>query len=289
MADTPGAPMWMVTFADLMALLLTLFVLLLTFSEMDVIRFKSIVGSLKSASGFSKTDFAEGVVEEDGSIIGKSLSQASPDAPRVTQSLPPPSAPKVESQEGMTQEEAAEKVSEALEQMLGNLQGAEEVDVQHDGGNVLVRFPNRIAFPSGSSQLNEAFAAILNRIKSILDQVENANFAIAGHTDNVPLRSTTVFPSNWELSAARATSVVRWLTDTQGMDPTLFTVQGYGDSRPVADNESEEGRGQNRRVELVVVINPESQGEGDGGDGGGSSLPAADEPAAPATFSPPAQ
>lgn len=256
MAKKTGAPKWMVTFADLMALLLTLFVLLLTFSEMDVIRFKSIVGSLKQSKGFSKDTFERGVVQQDGSIIGKAISQASPDAARITQSLPPPQAPKVESTEGVSEEEAAENVADALQQQIDKLQGTQEVRVRQQGGNVVVRFPNHIAFTSGAANINDAFAAILNRIIPVLAQVKNAEFAIAGHTDNVPLRDTGVYPSNWELSAARATSVVHWLTENQNLDPGLFTVQGFADSRPLADNADAQGRAENRRVELIVLINP---------------------------------
>ena len=244
----------MVTFADLMALLLTLFVLLLSFSEMDVIRFKSIVGSLKQSTGFSKDTFERGVVQEDGTIIGKAIRQASPDVPRISQSLPPPQAPKVESTEGISEEDAAENVAGALQQQIDKLQGTRDVRVRQEGRNVIVRFPNHIAFTSGAANINDAFAAILNRITPVLAQVQNAQFAIAGHTDNVPLGDTSIYPSNWELSAARATSVVHWLTENQSLDPGLFTVQGFGDSRPLADNANSDGRAENRRVELIVLI-----------------------------------
>ena len=97
----------MATFADLMSLLLVLFVLLLTFAEMDVIKYKQIAGSVKTAFGFSKQDELAGVVELDGSILGKALKQPTPDTPRIVSNIPPVATPEIEIKEGDSKSEKA--------------------------------------------------------------------------------------------------------------------------------------------------------------------------------------
>lgn len=248
-----GAPMWMVTFADLMALLLTLFVLLLTFSEMDAIRFKSIVGSMKSAFGFTREVREQGIVQQEGTLIGEFLRDATPEAPRITMPIPEPQPATVGAEAAVSREEAAEKLAAALQDTFDKIAAASEVEVQRNGGDVVVRFPNRIAFPSGSAGIDDEFAAILNRVAPVLAQVKG-DVLVAGHTDDVPIRQGSRYRSNWDLSAARATSVVHWFINRNNLPLERFTVQGFADSRPLVPNDSDENRATNRRVELVIQV-----------------------------------
>ncbi|MBO9506244.1 MULTISPECIES: OmpA family protein [Thalassospira] len=270
MAKKPaaGAPAWMATFADLMSLLLVLFVLLLTFAEMDVIKYKQIAGSVKAAFGFSKQDELAGVVELDGSILGKALKQPTPDTPRVVSNIPPVETPEVEIKEGDSKAEKAEALEETLETVLDKMGMADEIGVERKDGDVIVRFPNEIAFPSGSSGMTPEFAAILNRLVPVINQTEG-QVIVSGHTDNIPVSSNSPYISNWDLSAARATSVLHYMIDQNGTDPIRMVVQGRGDSRPIADNSTAEGRAQNRRVEITIEMIDDT------GDNGG-----------PAKFSP---
>jgi len=271
MAKKPaaGAPAWMATFADLMSLLLVLFVLLLTFAEMDVIRYKQIAGSVKAAFGFSQQDQLAGVIELDGSIVGKSLKEPTPDTPRVVSEIPKADTPEVDSKETDSKEEKAEALEETLGKVLDNMGLEDQVGLERIDGEVVMRFPNELAFPSGSSGMTEEFAAILNRVAPVLNQTQGEVF-VAGHTDNIPVSSSSPYISNWDLSAARATSVLHFLIDQNGTDPSRMVIQGYGDSRPLATNDTPEGRATNRRVEITIeMVDSNYAPDSDGSTGNG--------------------
>ncbi|WP_114097924.1 OmpA family protein [Thalassospira profundimaris] len=279
MAKKPaaGAPAWMATFADLMSLLLVLFVLLLTFAEMDVIRYKQIAGSVKAAFGFSKQDQLAGVIELDGSIMGKALKAPTPDSPRVVSQIPQPETPKIEIEQTDTKEQKAEALEETLAGVLKNMSLDDQVGLERIDGEVVIRFPNELAFPSGSSGMTEEFAAILNRLAPVINQTEG-EVLVAGHTDNIPVSSSSPYISNWDLSAARATSVLHFLIDQNSTDPRRMVIQGYGDSRPIANNDTPEGRSENRRVEITIQM--VETNAPDGTTNGGNGVKGADESSA---------
>ena len=250
-------PIWMVTFADLMALLLTLFVLLLTFSEMNVMKYKEIAGALKNAFGFSAQDRLASVIELDGSVIIEALTPPKPDTPKVITALPPlPTSSDVTElkiKRDHSEQEAAAETHKALEKKLQNTPGGEEIELERDGEDVLMRFPSQIAFASGSADISGSFATILNQVAPIIRETPGT-VKVSGHTDNIPLLGSPRFRSNWDLSAARAGSVVRWLVKNASISPARLTVQGFGDSRPIAPNDSRDGRAKNRRVEIAIRV-----------------------------------
>ncbi|WP_339776626.1 OmpA family protein [uncultured Thalassospira sp.] len=274
MAKKPaaGAPAWIATFADLMSLLLVLFVLLLTFAEMDVVKYKAIAGSVKSAFGFAKDDKLSGVIEMDGSLLGKALKNPSPDTPRVVSELPPVEVPKVEIEKNDSGQKQAEKLQNTLETVLHRMGLSDQIGIERKGDEVVVRFPDDIAFPSGSSQINEEFGAILNRVLPVIKQTDGT-VIVAGHTDNIPVSQSSLFQSNWDLSASRATSVLHWMINENDMNPNRMILQGYGDSRPIASNDTPDGRSKNRRVELTIILEDPQGGikPGNGNDSGSSS------------------
>lgn len=113
----------------------------------------------------------------------------------------------------------------------------------------------KILFASGSAKIKKDGKEILERVGEILEKVHDKQIRIEGHTDNVPIGAGIKkrYPTNWELSAARATNVVRYLQENSEVDPTLLTAAGYGEFRPVASNDTEEGRAKNRRIEIVLL------------------------------------
>lgn len=118
-----------------------------------------------------------------------------------------------------------------------------------------VNFVEKILFDSGKDRIKPAGLDVIKRVGDILKGVGDRQIRVEGHTDNVPIGSRTRerFPTNWELSTARATRVVRYLRDQVGISPDLLSATGYADNRPVADNETFEGRAQNRRIEIVLL------------------------------------
>lgn len=257
-----GAPAWMATFADLMSLLLTLFVLLLTFAEMDVIKYKAIAGSMANAFGVSRKDKLSGVIEVDGSLRRKAASDVDiskreeeiTEVPKVSMEIPEISEEELEARAQKLREDKAEELKESLASTMDEDIKQGGVSVERTGDEVVIRFPSEIAFPSGSGTLNEGFKHLLDRLAPILEKTPG-ELIVSGHTDNVPIRGGA-FQSNWDLSASRATAVVHYFLFKHLIDPGRITVQGYGDSRPVASNDTPEGRKKNRRVE-VSIITPE--------------------------------
>ncbi|MBI3012581.1 MAG: OmpA family protein, partial [Elusimicrobia bacterium] len=118
-----------------------------------------------------------------------------------------------------------------------------------------VSLVEKIVFNSGESEVNEQGKQILKRVADILKKVQDKQIRIEGHTDNIPIGGLLKdrFPTNWELSTARATSVARYLQDSGGIDPKILYAAGYGQHRPIADNLTSDGRSKNRRIEIALV------------------------------------
>ena len=146
-----------------------------------------------------------------------------------------------------TQKSITDEMRAALE--------SKDVTISELQGKLTVNIVDRVLFDSAEATLKPEGEAILQKVAKVLAQHTNRLVHVAGHTDNVPIRITAKsrYASNWELSTARATSAVRFLAETAGMDPTRLGAIGYGEFHPVASNETPEGRARNRRIEIVVL------------------------------------
>ncbi|MCB9728891.1 MAG: OmpA family protein [Deltaproteobacteria bacterium] len=239
-----GAPAWMATFADMATLLMSFFVLLLAFSEMDVVKYKAVSGSMKKALGV-KTDSFEVTLPE-----GPPSEQA--DLRGVEE-------PKEQKEVGTVEvEHDLEKLSP--EALLIRQRFAEELEdkrleIEVLPDRIIIRLPEQGVFPSGSAALDDSFLPILGKIRGELAEIPGS-IVVAGHTDDVPI-ATARFRSNWDLSAARASSVVHVLlspeADDEYIDPRRVVAQGYADTRPLVPNEDAESRARNRRVDIILA------------------------------------
>jgi chemotaxis protein MotB len=117
-----------------------------------------------------------------------------------------------------------------------------------------INMVDRVLFDSGQAQVKPAGMKVLKQVGDVLNQVSDKQIRIEGHTDNVPISSKLQdrFKTNWELSTARATTVVRYLIDQGSVDRQYLSAVGYADTHPLASNDSEEGRSSNRRIEIVL-------------------------------------
>jgi chemotaxis protein MotB len=120
-------------------------------------------------------------------------------------------------------------------------------------GRMVVELAENILFDSGKSDLKKEGQEALTEVAAVLSSIASRDFQIAGHTDDIPIKSAK-FPSNWELSTARAVEVTRYLS-TKGVDPSRLSAAGYAETQPVASNADPEGRKQNRRIEIVLMPN----------------------------------
>ena len=239
-----GLPPWMGTFADLMSLLLTFFVLILSFANMDVIKFSAAVASLQDAFGTALATH-----EYDGTNIPSPITLSEPARTRI-----------VELEIGSLDEvrDLRRDIEEIVERSnLDNL-----VDVEETDRGVVVRVIGHLLFDPGSSELRPESFVLLKEI-GLLIQAVPGPVSIEGHTDDTGTQDPERL-SNWRLSADRAISVLANLSNVQGVDPQRMSVTGYSSTRPIVPNDSEDNREANRRVEFVFTRTPDRSSSSSG-------------------------
>ncbi len=233
------APGWITTFADLMSLLLCFFVLMLSFSETDRQLFKVLAGSLREAFGVQREhrvwDMPKGM-----NIISNEFKD-----------------PK------FLAEELAKEIRSAIRMPPG---GGAVVQVEEGELSVKVTLPGHVLFDLGSAHLKEEAFPLLDQLRNVIQETPN-RIIVTGHTDDLPIR-TAQFPSNWELSAARAGSVIRHFLSKGGIEATRFLAVGMADTLPRKPNDSAVNRVHNRRVEIAFQkpLDSLSNGEEHGTD-----------------------
>lgn len=132
---------------------------------------------------------------------------------------------------------------------------AGKLKIRIDRGKMIVELPEGVLFDSGKAKLKEEGQQTLEQVGQVLASIPNREYLVAGHTDNVPIHSRK-YPSNWELSAARGVTVAKFLAE-HGVPEDRLAAAGYADTEPVASNDTEEGRAQNRRIEIILMPNVE--------------------------------
>jgi len=218
--QSTGAPAWMATFADLMSLLLTFFVLLLSFSTISEEKFTQALLSLDG--GFRPFPKSAGFI----SLI--------------------PKPPKKDNDQAT---EVARKIRRRLQ-----VQGLErKVKVEFDAlGGIKINLPGSVLFEPGEATLRPEARPVLQDIAEVLSELPESFFEVQGHTDALPLTSTLQFRDNYDLSYQRAHSVTEQMVATGGLSVNQFEIHAIGAGQPIATNSTPEGRAANRRVEIYV-------------------------------------
>jgi len=226
----PGAPLWMTSYGDMVTQILIFFVMLFTFSSIDAARFRELAISLQSAF-----KGGVGVLEGGQSITVETLGPARANLAQLT--------------------EAMNQIMNVVES--SGLKGAVEASIDERG--LVISIKDSTFFDLGKADLKPRSIEILNKIGVVLKDLPN-QIRVEGHTDDLPI-NTSQFPSNWELSTVRATTVVRYLVEKVGLPPNKMSAVGYGEFRPLYPNDTEEHRARNRRVDIVVLLEEASKGE----------------------------
>ena len=263
-----GAPAWVMTFADLMSLLMCFFVLLLAFSEMDVQKFKQLSGSMKQAFGIQRMIKAD-EIPKGTSIIAQEFSPGIPQPTPfqiIQQETSDDTKDNLEFNEGSDGESkslakrmyeaAIENIREEAEKLVEDLKEEIEtgmLEVEWSETEITVRLKEKSTFNSGEARLKRTSFQIIDRVSESLNKIEG-NIIVAGHTDNVPI-NTYEYRSNWELSAARAANVVHHLTKKNGVDANRIQIRAHAETKPLVSNDTWENRARNRRVEIVIEGN----------------------------------
>ena len=154
--------------------------------------------------------------------------------------------------------EQLEKTTKTYEELTKKLEREiqdGQVQITEMKNRLTMTMVDKILFPSGSAEISKNGKKVLDKVIAILKDVEDKRIQVEGHTDNVPIVSSLrkKFPTNWELSTARATEVVRYLQEAGGIEPVLLSATGYSEYQPVAPNNTSEGKRKNRRIEIVLL------------------------------------
>jgi chemotaxis protein MotB len=223
-----GLPGWLATFGDLMSLLLTFFVLLLSFATMEVVEFQQAMGALQGALG----------------VLSGEPQLNMP----IRQSMP-------KSEGNLQQAEVLTKAGQELETAIeeAGLQG--DVKLEESTTGLVIRIADKLFFTTADTELKESSKAFLDKLGNVLKPLSNP-VNVQGHTDNRPI-NTLRYASNWELSGMRALQVARHFIDRSGIAPDRISFTGYSEYRDIVPNNSEQNMAKNRRVEIHILYNKE--------------------------------
>lgn len=255
--NTSNTDRWMVSYADFITLLFAFFVVMYSISSVNEAKYKSLTHSLGAA--FANKKEPESVL--DPVKIETSLSAVQPTHP-VTATVtftPVPLADQTTnetekkrelSEEILKERKQLDQVSDQLRKALSPFIEDDLVSVKRNDYWIALEMNSELLFLSGEASLSKKAVPVLKKIAAVINALPNA-INVEGHTDNVPI-GTLKFPSNWDLSSARATSVVHEFVK-EGINPTRLSAIGYGEFHPIGDNTQAEGRFKNRRVILVLM------------------------------------
>lgn len=233
-----GAPAYMNTYGDMMTLLLTFFVLLFAMSTVDAEKFEALASSFNS----SVSIFDGGqTIRIDNNVLENGMSQF----------------PVKETQFSIEQAYQEAQETTKAEQDIKAYVKAKEIDdkitVQKSGDMIVIRFADILLFDTGKADIKPGAIPNLNligeKLREYIDQ--GYHLRVEGHTDNQPIH-TAQFPSNWELSSARAIAVMRFYLEEMDFNPSKISAEGMGEYHPISSNATSEERAQNRRVEIKL-------------------------------------
>jgi len=252
--ESAGVPAWVMTFADLMTLLMCFFVLLLAFSEMDVAKFKQLSGSMKEAFGV-QSEIEVKTIPKGTSVVAQEFSPGKPEPTAINSVRQFTIDSNRNTLDALDRELKEIKETREHARRL-RLALKEEVDkgyvsIETEGTKVLIHIMENASFDSGLANIRLEFSPVLSKISGLIDN-SSGDVSISGHTDNRPI-ATDRFRSNWELSTSRAVSVAHALLSESVIDPVRVEVTGHAETQPRASNDTPEGRAKNRRVDISIV------------------------------------
>ncbi len=215
---------WLTTYSDMITLLLCFFVLLFAFSEVDAQKFRSIMSSFRGGTGVLNS--------------GSSLDMMDFEIEYMDEG-----------------DRELEELRELLEEYAGENGLGPEIILNVEERGLVIRFMDKVLFDSGKADLKPEAKEILDTIAEVLNREEFKDklIKVEGHTDTDPIVYSTTFPTNWELSAIRATNVLRYLVEENGIDGNRISSSGYSYHRPIAPNDTPENKQMNRRVDIVIL------------------------------------
>ena len=243
---------WLITYADMITLLMVLFIVLFAIGQTDLAKYKALKSGLSDGFGKNKLTIVDGGL----GLADKAARSATVVTIPDTTSDSRPDALALSDAQAVEQAQAVEKRSmeatqAAIEASLAGTGMENAVQFRtEERGLVVSVLSDRVLFKAGFAELTEEGRAVLGTVAEAILPLSNA-ISVEGHTDNVPIAGR--FASNWELSTARATSVLRDLIERHAFPPARLSASGYADQKPIESNATAKGRSANRRVEIVIL------------------------------------
>lgn len=228
---------WLIPYADLLTLLLALFIVLFASSNVDKEKYNAMAQAL--AVEFGGAGIFDGVTSTD---LSNSIQVIIPtDETGDTDTEP----------EGDAEYQSLKQLQDELESYFSDEGINTQISTQIDERGLVVSLNDSVLFNSGSADINEQYMQVLVKTGEIINKLDNY-IRVEGHTDNVPIHGGK-FDSNWELSSVRATTVVKLFVTSSGISPDKLSAVGYGEYKPVDSNDTPEGRAKNRRVDIIIL------------------------------------
>lgn len=240
---------WLISYADMITLLMVFFIVLFSMSVLDATKFKAVAESLSEQLGGGPRQ-----VDPTSADADNTLPEVAPSGSASPSADQPSEAPDQE-------EKTLEEIAAELEQAIAQAGIGDSVKIEQDPERgVVLLLTDSLLFDVGKAEILPEGQKILAKLTPLIKS-RNKDVLVEGHTDNTPI-STGQFPSNWELSTSRATQVLRFFIAPGGIAPERLTAAGYADTHPRegADNATIAGREENRRVEVILIIEPGSGG-----------------------------
>jgi chemotaxis protein MotB len=238
---------WLLTYSDLITLLMILFILLYAISNVSEEKYAVLSQSLGDSlgKGSSPISVGNGSILQNGGPISDTQDASGTDAEGTSD------------QTGTAaQQEEMEALKSSLSGIISKYDLLDDVGIVIHESELIITFSNKLFFDSGKAVLKESMKEGLDQIAIEINKIDNL-IVIKGFTDNIPV-NRGLFTSNWQLSAIRAANVVQYLIDEGKVDGERLTAVGCGEYQPIASNDTEEGRSQNRRIEFIILYNTES-------------------------------
>ncbi|MBM7606441.1 chemotaxis protein MotB [Metabacillus crassostreae] len=234
---------WLVPYADLLTLVLALFIVLFAMSSVDAQKFQQL------ARAFNSTfTGGTGVLEYPSPTPDGELEQLD------VQKEQEPDQEAVEEAQKRLEQENLKIIQEKVNSYIANNKLQTQLKTTLTDEGLLITLLNDIFFDSGSAAIRNKDKELASEISELLIMSPPRNIIISGHTDNVPIKNSE-FDSNWHLSVMRAVNFMKILIDNDRLDPKAFSAKGFGEFKPVAKNETKDGRQKNRRVEILILPN----------------------------------
>jgi chemotaxis protein MotB len=248
---------WLLTYADMITLLMALFIVMFAISSVNTSKFDALSKSLKEAFNGKVVSGGESVLQTGGSSEGHRTPTVQAPIPAIQPLIQKEFAKKAKQKEKETNSKATEqeefkRVKAALDKYVKENKLTKKVETQITRRGLVIRLlTDKVLFDSGDATLKPAGKPLLKKVASLLQVDHTHPINVEGNTDNVPIQSS-IYPTNWELSTSRAASVVRLLISDDVPAKRLGAV-GYAQLHPIASNDTAKGRSRNRRVEIVLL------------------------------------